>query len=330
MGRLDQTAIRSRRPDHDARILDLILRIQRDEFGLAITAADQPDLLDIDAAYLANGGAFWVAETDADRIVGTIAAMPVDANTAVIRKMFVAAEQRGTGLADALMDTVVSWARATGLPMLLLGTTAVMERAHRFYDRHGFVALGADELPDVFPRMAVDTEFYRRDLAGVVSLRAYDPTWPEVYSVERDRLIGALGDRISLVEHVGSTSVPGLVAKPCIDIVVTVDDPSDEPGYLPDLTELGYRLAVREPEWFEHRCLRSDWPRVNLHVFGVGCPEVERMLAFRDRLRTDVDARNRYAGEKRRLAAREWAEVQEYADAKSAVVTEIIGRPGLA
>lgn len=329
MDRQHGATIRPRRPDDDGRILELILGIQRDELALAITAAEQPDLLDIDAAYLADGGAFWVAETDAARIVGTIATLRVDANTAVIRKMFVAADQRGTGLADALMDTVVSWARAAGLPMLLLGTTSVMGRAHRFYERHGFVAIDAAQLPDVFPRMAVDTVFYRRDLAGVVSLREYDPTWSEVYAAERRRLTEALGDRIALIEHVGSTSVPGLVAKPCVDIVITVDDPSDEPGYLPELTALGYRVAVREPEWFEHRCLRSDWPRVNLHVFGVGCPEVERMLAFRDRLRTDVDALNRYADAKRQLAAREWAEVQDYADAKSAVVEEIIRQTGI-
>jgi GrpB-like predicted nucleotidyltransferase (UPF0157 family) len=128
------------------------------------------------------------------------------------------------------------------------------------------------------------------------------------------------------VEHVGSTSVPGLAAKPVIDIVLTVPDSSDEAGYLTDLESAGYVLQFREPDWYEHRFLRDRNPDVQIHVFTVGSLEVERMLLFRDRLRTRSEERELYERTKRELAARRWNYVQDYADAKSAVIEEIISR----
>lgn len=151
-----------REPDTDA-IVELILDIQRSEFGLDITAADQPDLADIGGFYRDGGGQFWVAERDGT-LVGTIAAIAIDPTTAVIRKMFVHSSARGSGLADDLMRTLADWAGASGFTTLLLGTTAVMERAQRFYAKHGFDRIEADELPAHFPRMAVDSVFFRRSL----------------------------------------------------------------------------------------------------------------------------------------------------------------------
>jgi GrpB-like predicted nucleotidyltransferase (UPF0157 family) len=134
----------------------------------------------------------------------------------------------------------------------------------------------------------------------------------------------ALGERVLRLEHVGSTSVPGLCAKPIVDIVLAVASSADEPAYVPALEAAGFSLRIREPGWHEHRMLKGGDEDVNLHVFTAGDPEIDRMLAFRDRLRADDAARDRYAAAKRELAARRWRYVQHYADAKSAVVEAIL------
>ncbi len=128
------------------------------------------------------------------------------------------------------------------------------------------------------------------------------------------------------MEHAGSTSVPGLPAKPLIDIVLEVPDSADEPAYVPDLEAAGYPLAIREPDWYEHRIFKGPDTNVNMHTFSAGCEEVDRMLLFRDWLRADTDDRELYAAAKRELAARDWKYVQQYADAKTAVVQEIMAR----
>ena len=101
-----------------------------------------------------------------------------------------------------------------------------------------------------------------------------------------------------------------------------------EPAYLPALEAAGYELVIREPDWYEHRCLKGPDTKVNLHVYPAGCPEVERNLAFRDRLRADAADRDLYARTKRELATRPWTYVQQYADAKTEVITEILRRAG--
>lgn len=161
---------------------------------------------------------------------------------------------------------------------------------------------------------------------ATILLAEPDPTWPEQYADQAERIRAALGDRALVVEHTGSTSVPGLPAKPIIDILLLVADPTDEAAYVPDLEPAGFVLHLREPGWHEHRLLRGTDPAVNLHVFAVGSPEADRMLLFRDRLRDHPEELERYARAKRELAAREWAVVQDYADAKSEVVEGIIAR----
>jgi GrpB-like predicted nucleotidyltransferase (UPF0157 family) len=153
-----------------------------------------------------------------------------------------------------------------------------------------------------------------------------DPAWPDVAAGLVDEVERALGDRVLLLEHVGSTSVPGLAAKPVIDLLLAVHDPADEQSYLGPLEALGYQLRVREPEFHEHRMLKLPEPSVNLHVFGLGSVEIDRMLGFRDHLRADPDDRAFYERTKRGLARQTWEFVQQYADAKSAVVEQIIGR----
>ena len=161
---------------------------------------------------------------------------------------------------------------------------------------------------------------------GPITLAEADPGWAEVYARQEERIRAALGSRAVQVEHVGSTSIPGLAAKPTIDIVLLVMDSADEAGYLPDLEAAGYQLQFREPDWFEHRFLRDFDPDVQVHVFSVGAAEVERMLLFRDLLRNRSEERELYQRTKRELAARRWTYVQDYADAKSAVIEAIILR----
>jgi GrpB-like predicted nucleotidyltransferase (UPF0157 family) len=161
---------------------------------------------------------------------------------------------------------------------------------------------------------------------GPIHLAEYDPAWPGLFEREAARIRSILGDRVLLLEHVGSTSIPGLAAKPRIDIVLAVPDSADEAAYVSPLAAAGYVLRIREPEWFEHRLLNGPDTEVNLHVFSEGCPEIERMLAFRDRLRTHDDERLRYEAVKRDLAARHWTYVQHYADAKGEVVEGIVAR----
>jgi GrpB-like predicted nucleotidyltransferase (UPF0157 family) len=161
---------------------------------------------------------------------------------------------------------------------------------------------------------------------GRVRLVDYDPQWPHLFEREATRVRAALGDRVVQLEHVGSTSVPGLIAKPLIDMLLVVADSSDEHAYVPDLTHAGYQLHVREPDWFEHRMLKGPDTPVNLHVFSRGCTEIARMLRFRDWLRTHEEDRELYARTKRELAQRQWKYTQDYADAKTAVVEEIVAR----
>lgn len=161
---------------------------------------------------------------------------------------------------------------------------------------------------------------------GTIALVDSDPSWPGLFEREAARIRTVLGTQVILLEHAGSTSVPGLAAKPVIDIIVAVPDSAHECGYVPALTGAGYRVVLREPGWFEHRVFKGPDTDINLHVFTAGAEEIDRMLRFRDRLRADAGDRELYARTKRRLAARQWRHVQHYADAKSEVVREILER----
>jgi GrpB-like predicted nucleotidyltransferase (UPF0157 family) len=161
-----------------------------------------------------------------------------------------------------------------------------------------------------------------------VVIADYDPIWPHWFESAAFRIREALGDKVLQLDHVGSTSVRGLPAKPWIDINLVVADTTDEDAYVPPLEAIGYKLRIREPDWFEHRLLRGYDPPVNLHVFNPGCEELERMLRFRDHLRTNDEDRELYLRTKRELAAKEWTYVQDYADAKTEIVQEILERAG--
>lgn len=165
---------------------------------------------------------------------------------------------------------------------------------------------------------------------STIHLAPYDANWPSIFATESKRIKSALGPNAILVKHVGSTSVPGLDAKPVIDIVLAVEDSDDEDAYVPQLEGIGYKLKIRDPNWNKHRFLnRVDPPDafpVNLHVFSAGCEEITRMILFRDYLKAHPEDRELYLSTKRKLAAQTWEYIQGYADAKGDVVKEIMER----
>lgn len=159
-----------------------------------------------------------------------------------------------------------------------------------------------------------------------IQLLEYDPHWSVLFEHEKARISQALGTKALQINHVGSTAVPGLCAKPIIDILLVVHDSSDEAAYMPEMEAAGYILRIREPKWYQHRMFKGPDTDINLHVFSNGEAEIGRMLHFRDWLiNCDAD-REFYANTKRKLARQKWKYVQHYADAKSEVVKEIMNR----
>ncbi|MBD2786038.1 GrpB family protein [Xenorhabdus sp. DI] len=150
----------------------------------------------------------------------------------------------------------------------------------------------------------------------------YDTQWGNIYNEEKNKIQKQLQEKIISIVHIGSTAVPGLPAKPIIDIDLIVADPSQEIDYIPALEKLGYALRIREPSWYQHRMLRLDSPRVNLHIFGEHCPEYIRHLLFRNWLRNHENDRQRY--EIAKLAAIEGAvHVMDYNNNKNQVIKGI-------
>jgi len=172
-----------------------------------------------------------------------------------------------------------------------------------------------------------------RVLGTTVELEEYDPLWPRYFEVQRAGIARALGGRALRIEHIGSTSVPGLAAKPIIDIMLVVPDTRDESTYVPALEGVGFRLQIREPDWHEHRALvkrraDGDDESVNLHVYRDGCVQGERDVLFRQWLREHDDDRELYERTKRELAGQVWKYMQNYADAKTSVIEDIRSRAG--
>ncbi|MDQ3714731.1 MAG: GrpB family protein, partial [Actinomycetota bacterium] len=138
--------------------------------------------------------------------------------------------------------------------------------------------------------------------SGPIVVADYNPRWPTLYAREEIRIRALLGDAVVSIDHVGSTSVVGLAAKPVIDIDLVVPDSADESAYVPRLESAGYRLIIREPNWHQHRLLKGPDANINLHVFSPGSPELTRHVIFRDWLRTHVEDRDLYDRTKKSLA----------------------------
>ncbi|MDQ2991833.1 MAG: GrpB family protein [Candidatus Eremiobacteraeota bacterium] len=155
-----------------------------------------------------------------------------------------------------------------------------------------------------------------------IVIAEYDPRWPERYAVERERIATALAENAMRIEHIGSTSVPGLGAKPIVDILVAVAHPDDEACHRGALERAGYVLRVIEPG---HRMYRTAERDVHVHVWADGTDDIVRHVAFRDLLRSSADARSTYEGVKRELASRSWDDSNAYAEAKTQVIAQLLG-----
>jgi GrpB-like predicted nucleotidyltransferase (UPF0157 family)/GNAT superfamily N-acetyltransferase len=157
-----------------------------------------------------------------------------------------------------------------------------------------------------------------------IVLADYNDSWPLKFREHATAIKKAMGSGAVAVEHVGSTAVPNIAAKPIIDVLLVVEDSGNESEYLPLMTGIGYELRVREPEWHEHRMFRTEARDVHVHVFSQGCVEISRMLTFRNRLRRSKEDRLRYELTKRRLAAKGMRDMNAYAEAKSEIVKSIL------
>jgi GrpB-like predicted nucleotidyltransferase (UPF0157 family) len=162
-----------------------------------------------------------------------------------------------------------------------------------------------------------------------IAIVPYDPSWPAAYEQLAATINVALGSQVLALEHVGSTSVPGLAGKPTIDIDLTVADNTDEQAYIPKLEAHGFTHVIREPWWYEHRLLRHTQPMCNLHVWSPGCPETARHVIFRDWLRDHPEERDLYVREKHAAAHRtriSRGDVIDYNDRKRDVIRQIYDR----
>jgi GrpB-like predicted nucleotidyltransferase (UPF0157 family) len=228
------------------------------------------------------------------------------------------------------VDTSILSARGRDALGFVAGGCAADEHIGTLYRRVGRTSLEVLSGETSFSTEVSRASFLRMLVGGIekreIVIADYDPLWPLSYARHAKVIAKALGEKVLSVHHVGSTSVPGLSAKPIVDILAVVDDSSNEAAYLPALVTAGYVLRVREPGWHEHRMFRTPELDVHIHVFSRGCAEVDRVLAFRDRLRISADDRALYESVKRGLAQQEWPDMNAYATAKSEVIEQIVAR----
>jgi GrpB-like predicted nucleotidyltransferase (UPF0157 family) len=159
-----------------------------------------------------------------------------------------------------------------------------------------------------------------------ITIADYDRNWPKKFEKHANSISNALDAAALRIEHIGSTAVPELRSKPIIDILVVVSNSADESTYLPQLESAGYVLRVREPDWNEHRMFRTPERDVHIHIYSVGCPEIQRNLLFRDHLRQNAQDKELYEGVKCQLAKKNWSDMNAYANAKTEVIEEILRR----
>lgn len=163
-------------------------------------------------------------------------------------------------------------------------------------------------------------------LQGKIEVVPYNPQWPAQFEAEAAAILRILGNEVLELEHVGSTSVPGLPAKPILDIDLVVSDSTSESAYVPALEAASYELTIREPHWHEHRMLKRSAPAVNLHVWTLGSPEAARHKIFRDWLRGNDADRRAYGSHKQAIAEQDFQYMHEYNNAKSVLIREILAR----
>jgi len=157
-----------------------------------------------------------------------------------------------------------------------------------------------------------------------IQIVEYNEKWAVKFEKHSRIIKDSLNDMALSIEHIGSTSVPKLAAKPIIDILLVVKDSGDESKYLKKMQTAGYQLRVREPDFHEHRMFRTVQKDIHIHVLSEGSSEIDRYLVFRNRLRLNENDRKEYEATKRKLATDEWKDMNEYASAKTQIVERII------
>ena len=167
-------------------------------------------------------------------------------------------------------------------------------------------------------------------MSDAIVIAEYDPAWPQLYEQEAAQIADVLGDLLIAIEHMGSTSVPGLAAKPRIDIMPGIASEDDLDRTIEPMTGLGFEYIATYEDVMPYRRLFTRHPgegliAVNVHTVVVGSEFWERHLLFRDYLRKHPDVADDYARLKRELAPN-FTATNEYADAKTAFVREIENR----
>ncbi len=148
--------------EYEQEVIDLILNIQQNEFGVPVTIDDQPDLLNVQSFYCKDKGNFWIALED-EKLIGTIALIDIGNSQSALRKMFVQKDYRGKdkGTGQQLLDYVISWCKEKTIDEIYLGTFDKLQAAQRFYLKNGFVEVAKKSLPGNFPLMQVDNMFFK-------------------------------------------------------------------------------------------------------------------------------------------------------------------------
>ena len=182
--------------------------------------------------------------------------------------------------------------------------------------KHDYVVAGPDPVHETGLLGGVETR--------TIVVVPYRPEWPGLFRRHAERIAAVLGEAALQIEHIGSTAVPGLAAKPIIDMLVVVENSCDEDTYLPAMESCGYVLRVREPEFEEHRMFRIADEDVHVHVLSRGSSEIGRYLRFRDALRGSAAFRAKYQGLKQALARQNRPEMNAYAAAKTELIEEIL------
>ncbi|KAI1816834.1 GrpB domain protein [Poronia punctata] len=187
----------------------------------------------------------------------------------------------------------------------------------------------ASDITTLLEDNLADVEIIARRPQKPLEIVDYNPEWPSMFAEVEKRIRDALGDRAVVIQHVGSTSVPGLSAKDIIDVDLAVPDPTDEDSYVPALQAAGFKFLLREPKWHQHRLFYIESPYTNLHVFGPDSSEMVRHRMFRDWMREHPGDRELYVAAKKKAVEATNAVggiTQQYTDHKEPVIWEILGR----